>query len=222
MNMDELLEYMRELPEVKVAIPTTTTSYFMECKIVSISPSGIDIELLPKQMELKDLDFLGTCRLSCEKSGTVFTLEAKIDLVQSETRLRLLPRQTSELPQQREFFRIDAVVYLKFWIIDQENPEHPRVTNQMINLSGNGLRFTTDHPLQVGQAIGLELHLPENDSDVKVMGVGRVVRVTDKKWHEQEAALELTELEETEQDKIIRFCLAEQRKLLRMKVHVRA
>jgi PilZ domain len=220
MDIGDLLEYMRELPVVKVVIPTVTTSFFMESKILSISPSSFDIELLPQQAILKGLDFLGSCTLSCEKGGVVFFLKAKIDVIQSETRLRLLPQQVSEQPQKREYFRIDAVVYLKFWLLEQKDTDQPRVTQQQVNLSGNGLRFTIENPLYVGQAIGLELHLPESDGEMLVMGVGRVVRVSQTERHEQEAALELTELQESEEDKIIRFCLAEQRKQLRMKVHV--
>lgn len=220
MDIAELLEYMEGLPVVKAVIPTTTTSFFMESKIVSLSPSSFELELLPQQTLLHDLELAGNCILSCEKGGTVFFLHAKIDLIHSETRFRLLPQQVSEQPQKREFFRIDAVVFMKFWLVEDAKSEHPRMAHQQINLSGNGLRFTTENPLHVGQAIGLELHLPESDAEVVVLGVGRVVRVANKDWHEQEAALELTELQESEQDKIIRFCLAEQRRRLRMKVHV--
>lgn len=219
MDSVDLLEYMRGLPVVKVVIPTATTSVFMECKIVSFTSSFFEIELLPHQAEINDLDFSGNCAVSCTKAGEVFIINARIELVLSENRLRLIALEVASQPQQRGFFRVDAVVYLKFWLVEKGNEGSPKVVHQKINISGNGLRFTTEKPLQVGQLIGLELCLPDV-ADEGVQGVGRVVRVVAKDRNLQEAALELVELEESEQDKIIGFCLAEQRKQLRMRVHV--
>jgi len=219
MDSGDLLEYMRELPAVKVVIPTATTSFFMECKIVLIAPSFFEIELLPHQAGFSEIDFGGSCVVSCVKKGQVFFVNARIDLVLSEKRLRLVVREVASQPQQRGYFRIDAVVYLKFWLVEKEMEGHPKVVHQKINLSGNGLRFTTENPLHVGQLIGLELSLPDSGTEV-VQGVGKVVRVAATGRNVQDAALELVELEEKEQDKIIGFCLAEQRKQLRMRVHV--
>jgi len=219
MNSGELLEYMRGLPVVKVVVPTATTSFFMEGRIVSIAPSSFEIELLPHQAELVSLDFSGTCVVSCAKGGEVFFINSRIDVALGENRLRLVSLDVASHPQQRGFFRIDAIVYLKFWLVEKEGEGQPKVIHQKINISGNGLRFTTENPLEAGQLIGLELSLPEMSNEV-IQGVGRVVRVAATGGNLQEAALELVELEESEQDKIIGFCLAEQRKQLRMRVHV--
>ena len=122
--------------------------------------------------------------------------------------------------QQIQFFRIDAEVFLKIWLVDRKTPGQQEVRRRQINLSGNGLRFEVDQPLRIGQLLGLELRLPEVDGEV-AQGVGRVVRLVDQGEGAQQVSLELVEIEETEQDKIIRFCLAEQRKQLRMRVKVR-
>ncbi len=219
MEIGELLDYMRDLPVVKVVIPTATTSFFMQCSVVSIDSSSFEIELLPHQPGFSGIDFAGSCVVSCEMGESVYLINAKIDLILSEKRLRLLPTEVSSRPQQREYFRVDAVVSFKFWTVEHEDADHPKVVHQQINISGNGLRFKTEKPLKVGQLIGLELCLPDPETEV-AQGVGRVVRVLSTGNNLQEAALELIEVEENEQDKIIRFCLAEQRKQLRMRVHV--
>ncbi len=219
MEVGALLKYMQDLPVVKVVIQTTTTSFLMECKIVSITPSYFEIELLPHQAGFSNIDFSNSCVVSCEKGGQVFYIDARIDLILNEKCLRLVSLKVDTRSQQRGYFRVDAVVYLKFWLVEKAQEGHPHVVHQRINLSGNGLRFTTEKPLQVGQLIPLELCLPDSESEV-AQGVGRVVRVDDNGIDMQEAALGLVELEEDEQDKIISFCLAEQRKKLRMRVHV--
>jgi c-di-GMP-binding flagellar brake protein YcgR len=219
MEVGTLLKYMQDLPVVKVVIQTTTTSFLMECKIVSITPSYFEIELFPHQVGFSNVNYADSCVVSCEKGGQVFYIDARIDLIISEKCLRLVTRKVATRSQQRGYFRVDAVIYLKFWLVEKENEGQPNIVHQRISLSGNGLRFTTEKPLYVGQLIPLELCLPDSETEV-AQGVGRVVRVDDKGINVQEAALELVELEEDEQDKIISFCLAEQRKQLRMRVHV--
>jgi hypothetical protein len=220
MSLHEVLIYMAGLPMVKVVLPATTGSVFMEGKVVNVADDAFELELFPYQLDLATLAPDVDLVLSCDKGGNVYFVQARVAQVLGAKRLRARAFRFDERSQQREFFRVNAEVFLKLWLVEQEDRTQRRVRRQQINLSGNGLRFEVDKPLHVGQLLGLELGLPEVDGEV-AQGVGRVVRIADKGEGRQEASLELVELEESEQDKIIRFCLAEQRKQLRMKVRVR-
>ncbi len=220
MRVDELLAHMGALPMVKVVLPTPTGSVFLEGKVGKVDETDFALELFPHQLTLAELTPGVEATLSCDWSGQVFLLRALVVEALEEKYLRLQPVKVEERPQQREFFRIDAEVFLKIWLVDRKTPGQQEVRRRQINLSGNGLRFEVDQPLHIGQLLGLELGLPEVDGEV-AQGVGRVVRLVEQGEGRQQASLELVEIEETEQDKIIRFCLAEQRKQLRMRVKVR-
>jgi len=220
MRVDELLAHMGALPMVKVVLPTPTGSVFLEGKVGKVDETDFALELFPHQLTLAELTPGVEATLSCDWSGQVFLLRALVVEALEEKYLRLQPVKVEERPQQREFFRIDAEVFLKIWLVDHKTSGQQEVRRRQINLSGNGLRFEVDQPLHIGQLLGLELGLPEVDGEV-AQGVGRVVRLVEQGEGRQQASLELVEIEETEQDKIIRFCLAEQRKQLRMRVKVR-
>jgi c-di-GMP-binding flagellar brake protein YcgR len=72
----------------------------------------------------------------------------------------------------------------------------------------------------VGEKVWLELELPDQQT-APVRCLGRVVRLFDGDCDERQAAFEFENLSGREQDRIIAFCLAEQRKLLREKVRIR-
>lgn len=220
MRADELLAHMGALPMVKVVLPTPTGSIFLEGTVGRVDQADFALELFPHQLTLAELAPGVEAVLSCDRSGQVFLLHALVVEALGEKYLRLQPVKVEERPQQREFFRIDAEVFLKIWLVDRKSSGQQEVRRRQINLSGNGLRFEVDQPLRIGQLLGLELRLPEVDGEV-AQGVGRVVRLVDQGEDAQQVSLELVEIEETEQDKIIRFCLAEQRKQLRMRVKVR-
>ncbi len=219
MDMDDIVKNLIGAPLVKIAIPTRQTFYFMECQVQSHGDAGLEARLESNPFTIQDIDPAGDCILSFDRAGEVFFVRTRIAEVLGEGRLRLEALDVTSQPQQRNFFRIDADVFMKFWMVDTESPDQPKAIHEQVNLSGNGLRFKTEAPLEVGQRVGLQISLPDVETEI-AEGVGRVVRVLDKEDGVQEVALELVEIEEVAQDRIIRFCLAEQRRQLRMKVRV--
>jgi c-di-GMP-binding flagellar brake protein YcgR len=119
---------------------------------------------------------------------------------------------------EREFFRIDVDIALRYWPL-VSGVRTGRTSQQRVNLSGGGIRFVVSDPLHVGERIWIELVLP-GETNNTVTCIGRVVRLFDCEDGEREAALEFVKLTHREQDRVIAYCLAEQRKRLRHKVRV--
>jgi hypothetical protein len=89
-----------------------------------------------------------------------------------------------------------------------------------VNLSGCGIRFTTSEPLITGQRLRLELTFPAPLGG-RAQAVGKVVRLASREDGQREAAVDLVEIDDDHQERIIRFCLAEQLRQIRLKVRVR-
>jgi c-di-GMP-binding flagellar brake protein YcgR len=119
---------------------------------------------------------------------------------------------------KRKFFRIDTSIGLRYWPLPaggQTGTADPR----QVNLSGGGIRFALADPLPVGELVWLEMILSDAQSSI-ISCFGRVVRRSRGETKGGEAAFEFTNLAPRDQDRLIAFCLAEQRKLLRQKVLV--
>lgn len=122
------------------------------------------------------------------------------------------------LDGDREFFRIDTTIGLRYWPL-LAGGQIGTAGRQQVNLSGGGIRCALVEPLQLNERVWLEIILPDAQSSV-ITCVGRVVRRFQGDEGCPEAAFEFDKLATRDQDRIIAFCLAEQRKLLRQRVRV--
>ncbi|BCR06595.1 hypothetical protein DESUT3_36640 [Desulfuromonas versatilis] len=205
----------------KILLPTGEASTSLDCAIRLDVPPFLEAEFLTGQLPVDEIDLQGLCIISCESSGTVYKINARIEEILNERCLRLEAFDVTNPPQKRRFFRIDAEVSMKYWQIDQDEAQPGKAIMKKVNLSGCGIRFSTDEALQLDQLVRMELSFPDPYSNC-VEAAGRVVRVISNGDHHQEAALDLVEIDAAEQEKIIRFCLAEQRRQIRFRVQVQA
>jgi c-di-GMP-binding flagellar brake protein YcgR len=115
--------------------------------------------------------------------------------------------------QRREFVRVDLnlpVKYRPLTLIRQKPLEYQSA--DIVNLSGGGASIVTWHPLQdkgvkSGSELQLELELPDGNK-VEVKAV--IVRISDTKTEKgirHKIAVMFTEIDERQQDVIVRYVL---------------
>ena len=123
-----------------------------------------------------------------------------------------------EPSDERAFFRIDTEIAVRYRPLraDRQSPERQWLA---VNLSGGGISFEITPPLQVGEKAWLELELSDRSAPVRCLA--EVVRLFTAENGAQHAAFSFDTLAPRDQDRIIAFCLAEQRKALRERVRVR-
>ncbi|WP_291316554.1 PilZ domain-containing protein [Desulfuromonas sp.] len=189
----------------------------LEGRVRLLDASILEVEITASPLEVLEED--GLCLIYIEQGESIHRIMGRLSGERGENgQLRFRAVEVASYPQRRRFFRIDAEVYMRYWGTDLDRPT--KTVLQNVNLSGSGIRFVSSTPLVVGQTVALEVSLPGGSSP-SMECVGRVVRVQDRGKEGQLAALELVEIEQEDQDEIVRFCLAEQRRQLRMKVRVR-
>lgn len=113
--------------------------------------------------------------------------------------------------QRRDYFRIKVTIKAKIRLVETEELLHGYVRD----LSGSGALITSGSKLKDGDLINIEFIIMSKTIDVK----GRVVRV----WREEHLrnpkmyyiAVQFVEIDEALQDEIIKFILAEQRKMIK-------
>ena len=115
--------------------------------------------------------------------------------------------------QRRNFVRLDTRIPMRYMELDDNmQPLSEELTATTVDISGGGLMFTTNSPVEQGKT--LEVRVCFDDGTI-LTAVGKAVRVIDNVSgkDKKSVGVEFTLIEERERDKIIRFIFHQQREL---------
>lgn len=214
-----VLDQLKEYRVVKVVLPLKEGGQqLIDGVAKATTPPHLEITFLPDQLNAADLSKDEPCQISFDVAGSTKSIRAKISSALSDAKLQLEMVESFSHMQKRAYFRVDADLSVSYWILSDGSPL-ARSIHTPVNISGGGLRVPVDEPLKDGTEIGLEIILDAPDPRV-VECSAQVVRTYDGGPTGRQVALTFVDLEEEDQDAIVAYCLAEQRKQLRLKVQV--
>ena len=217
-------EYFSTARQVQISLPSQgLVPTQLSCLLRYEAPNFL-LARLPEGSEplsALDLDLEGTVFCFCSADETIYHFYARIDKILAAHELRLAITEATVYPQRRRFFRVDADVALKCRPARTDDGRYIcEAENKKVNLSAVGLQFETRQHLKHGEEVKLEMQLP-GDEPVQVRCTGRVVRVIFSEDNQVErVAIDLVKILPEEQEKLIKFCLAVQRRQIRLKVRV--
>ena len=215
------LKYLQEFKSVRIVLPVVSAPPLsLECVARAENPPFIDAHFLPGQLPSDRLDLDGECQISFFGQGEqTHVLKVKIDKVVSGERLRLEAFQTATRAQQREFFRIDVDLTLKYRRVSEGEEALPRRVQGRVNLSGGGMWFPVKDALDVRECLSMEIHLP-GSPPACAFAAAEVIRMTGSDEASRGVAVKFTDIESEDRDEIIAYCFAEQRRQLRTRVRL--
>ena len=216
-----LLQYFASVRNGRITLPARKkVAPPIECLLSYEPAEGLLVHFPEQSANLGSLDLEGVVFLTCEGvNNTVVHLTGQISRILGDHDLQVALTEVQSYPQRRRFFRIDAEIFLKYWPMNAPEPAPCEVGSKLVNLSAVGLRFHTNHFARPGEHFGLEMTLPLNPAET-VNCKGKVVRIDFNGDETESVALDLMGVSSTDQEKIIRFCLVEQRRQIRLKVKV--
>ncbi len=213
-----VLDHLKEYRVVKVTLPLLEgQQQVLDGVAKTTSIPQFEITFLPDQLNVDLLDLGGICQLVFDVAGENKSIKAKIDSVPGEAKLLLEMVDAFTHIQKREYFRVDADLSVSYWVIDEDNPSAKSV-QLPVNISGGGLRLPTEEKIKEGTRLGLEVVI-DSPQPAVVECVGEVVGNYNVNG-EHQVALKFTDIDDEGQDAIVAYCLAEQRRQLRLKVMV--
>lgn len=213
-----VLNHLKDYRVVKVCLPLQNEQQQSLDGVAKITTSPqFEITFLPDQLKTEDLNRAEFCQVTFDVAGENKSIKARIDEVAGEAKLLLEMVDSFTHIQKREYFRVDADLSVSYWVIDDENPTAKSVQTS-VNISGGGLRLPVTELMKKGTRLGLEIVVDAPQPSV-VECVGEVVGIYDVDGVKQ-LALCFADIEDEDQDIIVAYCLAEQRKQLRLKVKV--
>lgn len=219
MLSQEALEHYSHFQAVRLSIPGRLDDEPLETVMMTSKSPFVVVRCPAHLIPVVARDPEAIWTLTSQRGDSIFFTQGCFVSAKDRNHIYLEVLLFENRPQQRRYFRIDTEVFVRHWEIGHGPAKAGQPVRKPVNLSAVGLRFTTQGDFKVGQLVGLELSLPEA-SPVTLECCGKVIRVVDKGNHRQELAMEMVELEPRDQEKLIQFCLAEQRRQLRMKVRV--
>lgn len=212
-----ILDHLQDYRVVKVVLPIEGGKQAHLDGVAKLTSSPqFELTFLPDQLEKLALDKETTCRVMLDVAGEHKSITARI--VDQPTAERLLLEQVESFvhKQKREYFRVDADLSVSYWAIDAEHPVASSVTSS-VNISGGGIRLPVTRKLLEGARFGFEIIIDEPSAVIEC--AGELVAYYDN-GDGPAAAFKFIGLAEEDQDAIVSFCLAEQRKQLRLKIKV--
>lgn len=227
MSMSEnILDQIANGKPVRIFIPLIDRPDRIRAQCIyqqSISPQ-FTLIFKPGVLPVEEVDTAKSAIINVDMGGPTISLEANILKISNSQTLEMLIQKTINHEQMREFFRVDAVTDVisnSFETAVFGDKEQESVAGKTVDISGSGiLALFEDMPPQT-EHIKLEISLPGEDLDT-INIFAHQVRI--QKLHDGrfEAAYHFDDISDEDRDSIIGTCLVLQRKMLRLKVQVKA
>ncbi len=183
-----------------------------------IAEPYLELKFRPGEMPEELIRKGGKILLSLDTRAGTVSMYTHIDEKVSSRVLRVLAIESFAYSQQREYFRVNSAIKVVYSKDSLSSKEAQKVPTATVNISGSGVLLSCEEKLRMGDMYNLEFYLPDDSEPVKCKAF--VVRVDEKIRGGYEVAFHYHDIENEERDRIISFCLAEQRRLLRTKVQI--
>ncbi len=215
------LNHLKEYRVVQITLPRNGgESSVVDGVALATEPPVFEVTFLPDQLQPATFDDQAGVRLAfADANGNAQKLSAEVVRVVSDTKLQLRALDNYSQDQKRAYFRVDAALSVSYWpIADEDEDTTAQSVQTPVNVSGGGIRIPVKDEMRAGSKVGLEIIL---DAPVPriIECVALVVRCFSLGGVMQ-LALRFVDIEEEDQDAIVAYCFAEQRKQLRLKVHM--
>lgn len=213
------LDHLKEYRVVQIDLPRNDGgSTVVDGVALATEPPVFEVTFLPDQLQPATFDDQAGCRVSfLAPNGSAQNLHAEVISVVSDTKLMLRALETFTHNQKRAYFRVDADLSVSYWPMADETTNAKSVQTP-VNISGGGIRIPVKDAMREGSQVGLEI-IVDNPRPRVIECVAVVVRAF-RLGGVMQLALRFVDIEEEDQDAIVAYCFAEQRKQLRLKVHM--
>lgn len=206
---DGLLSISNEWHMVEIGVPTLQGETTQVDGVARINDSSyIDLQIFPTIWPVPDFDPHGKWHLLCDQGLHFVNITAHPEKVDHPRHIRLRIEYHVTRDHMRQNLRIETEIYMAWWKGKKTAIARPQPFRTHVSLSRQGLSFTTDEELSVGEVLNLHLILPGPTLETlqckaQILSIGQ----TTKKG--RKTALKIVHIMPEDVEKISLFCLAE-------------
>ena len=212
-----ILDYLDDYRVIKITLPIEGGAIAQLDAVARVTKAPqFEVIFLKGQLKEHAFDPTQLCRLAFDVAGAIKSIQARIDHQPAADKLVLELVESFSFLQKREYFRVDAELVISWWRVEDEDASLYTV-QAAGNISGGGVRFPVAEKVPRGERLGLKIMLNVDLPLIECVGevVGSYLLGRD-----HSLALKFVAIENDDRDEIVAFCLAEQRRQLRLKVQV--
>ncbi|ABA88358.1 PilZ domain protein [Syntrophotalea carbinolica DSM 2380] len=219
--LNTLLDHFRNGRNAKILLPTHgQRTIAVDGSVRTHSDHALDIAL-PYDRDFSTLiNPREICQIFFSLQGREYRLLTRIQTILGTSNLLVKPKPPAIALQEREFFRIDARIRFAYYCLGDDQPRTPYPLNTKVNLSASGLRLPAQKNLDIGDLVAMVLWLDGKTPEC-IECLAQVVRFCTLPNGDMAVAVQFAEIDNQDRDKIVAFCLAKEREILRTKVRTR-
>jgi c-di-GMP-binding flagellar brake protein YcgR len=215
-----VLNHLTNYKIVRILLPILENDPLArECVAHVTSAPFFEATFLDGQLPSAQLEREGRCQLIFEADGRSHSVISRIHQVVDENRLLLQAIEFAGFAQKREYFRVDTEIALNYRRLKDGRFAPKTSFRGSVNLSGSGVFFSVNEEIHLKERLALELFFGSEFGGYAT-AVGQVVRLLPSSRNRAGLGIQFVEIAPPERDKVISFCLAEQRRLLQTRVRI--
>lgn len=185
------------------------------CKVKDIMGERIFVLVPDEFIESNDVIPGTKVKVSFSDNAAVYTFYSEIIVLKPGKPYVLVlgrPINMNRI-QRRNFVRLSTRLTVFSSKLDKDNQVLESFSATTTDISGGGILFGCDHPLNIGDMLETFIYIGDNQT---VVAVGRVVRAVEQSAaskYRYVVGLEFENIRENERDKIIKYIFNQQREL---------
>ncbi|MBU0665492.1 MAG: PilZ domain-containing protein [Proteobacteria bacterium] len=223
--------FINDIPDskpVRIFLPLQNADKRYRERCIFQKTTGPRFNLLfePGALPISDLDTKSPCIINLDMAGKSVSLEAMIEQVANNQVLEMIVQKTISHEQMREYFRVDHTTPIIISSLLPEGfgspEEHWKISGTTIDISGSGLLAIFHDKPPADKLARIQLPIHDEQSDSIITFLARPVRISEVEENSYVVAYHYDEINDEDRDRIVGQCLITQRRLLRLKVQVKA
>lgn len=189
---------------------------YYNSKIVSVSSTEVILLAPMEKGILVPLRIGDLITVSYNDDNAIYSFDAQVDRRQGGVDQTITVQTPADIRrvQRRNFVRIDVTLPMVYYTVDDTAGQYSSgVQTKVIDISGGGLRFESDRPLDKDLVLDLVVELGGGE---RISAIGQVVRslpIEKSGFNKYSIGIQFTIIEERDRDKIIKFIFQKQREL---------
>lgn len=185
-------------------------------RIEEISDNYLNVSIPTKKGQLIPFRVKQKLKIEVHYKGSFFQFETIIENRKFYPIPVLVVRKPEILieTQRRNWVRVPSTLHLRYCLQSEEKFKPINIATT-VDISGGGLCFLTNDPIEAGQILDVEINLPERDPVFCQVKVVRLQQPDGKKLTTTKVFSSYLDITETQRDRIVSYVLEKQRELIK-------
>lgn len=202
---------------IEISIDEEGTEYkYLASRIEEVSDKYLHVSIPTKKGVLMPFNFKQKLIIDLRYKGRSFRFDTVIEnrhFYPIPVLVLLKPESIIEI-QRRNWVRVTATLPLRYCLTGEEKSKIINLGTS-VDISGGGICFLTNDPVEAGQVLDMQINLPDREPVICQTKVLRLHQPNGRNSETTKVFSEYIDITEAQRDRIVSFVLEKQRELIK-------